>query len=298
MKKRSYIKYFAALLLFGSNGIVASGIAMTSYEIVFWRTMIGSVLLIALFLITGNRFSFWKQPKSAVCLLVSGIAMGVSWMFLYEAYRRIGVGVASLLYYCGPVIVMIFSPLLFRERLTAPKLAGFAIVAAGVVLLNGRMSGGMDRVGFLCGAMSAVMYFFMVVFNKKAAGIPGTENSTLQLTVSFLTVAAFVLIRQGLAVSVPRGDILRIVFLGLVNTGIGCWFYFSSIGDLPVQTVAICGYLEPLSAVLLSVTLLGERMTAAQAVGAAMILGGAALGELVKPRAKERNGCNDIGNDV
>ena len=73
-----------------------------------------------------------------------------------------------------------------------------------------------------------------------------------------------------------------ILILGIFNTGIGCYFYFSSIGDLPVQTVAICGYLEPLSAVVFSVLFLGESMTIVQVVGAMLILGGAAFGELFR----------------
>lgn len=279
--KKAYMKYFAALLLFGSNGIVANRIALTSYEIVLLRTMIGSALLIAVFLLTGQRFTFWKHPQSAVYLLVSGVAMGVSWMFLYEAYQRIGVSLSSLLYYCGPVVVMVLSPLLFREKLTAPKLIGFGVVVIGVFLLNGHAGNNMDHGGLFLGGMSAVMYFFMVVCNKKAIAITGSENSTFQLTVSFLTVAVFVLFRQGLSIHIPEGCLFWIVFLGLVNTGIGCWFYFSSIGSLRVQTVAICGYLEPLSAVVLSVVLLGEQMNIAQIIGAILILGGAALGELL-----------------
>ena len=55
-------------------------------------------------------------------------------MCLYEGYVRIGVGMASLLYYCGPVIVMVLSPLLFHERLTRAKLLGFAAVFAAVLL--------------------------------------------------------------------------------------------------------------------------------------------------------------------
>lgn len=46
-------------------------------------------------------------------------------MLLYEAYQQVGISIASLAYYCGPVIVMILSPFLFRETLTWPKIAGF-----------------------------------------------------------------------------------------------------------------------------------------------------------------------------
>lgn len=44
--------------------------------------------------------------------------MGISWLFLFEAYRRIGVSIASLGYYCGPVIVMALAPVMFHEKLT------------------------------------------------------------------------------------------------------------------------------------------------------------------------------------
>ncbi len=89
---KSYFKYILALLLFGSNGIVASYISLTSYEIVFWRTMIGSFLLILI--------------------------------------------IASLAYYCGPIIVMILSLLVFHYPLTKPKVIGFFTVLIGVFLVN------------------------------------------------------------------------------------------------------------------------------------------------------------------
>lgn len=227
-----------------------------------------------------GRLTFYKKPKSFLFLVVSGVAMGTSWMFLYEAYARIGVSIASLLYYCGPVIVMALSPFLFRERLTGTKLMGFAAVLCGVFLINGNAVGyGSSTFGICCGLMSAVMYAFMVIFNKKAEGITGMENSMLQLAVSFLTTAVFVGARQGYVMTIESSSIVPILVLGLVNTGVGCYFYFSSIGDLPVQTVAVCGYLEPLSAVVFSFICLHEAMGTVQLIGAVLILGGAMCAE-------------------
>ena len=108
------------------------------------------------------------------------------------------------------------------------------------------------------------------------------ENSTVQLTISFLTVAVIVGVRQGIVFEIVAENWLWILFLGLINTGIGCYFYFSSIGALPVQTVAICGYLEPLSAVLFSVLLLNESMALLQILGAVLIIGGALLDTIVR----------------
>ncbi len=280
--KIPFLKYLLALLMFGTNGIVASHISLSSYEIVLLRTLIGSLFLIAIFFLTDGKLSFYKYKKQSAFLTVSGIAMGASWMFLYEAYAQIGVSISSLLYYCGPVIVMALSPMLFKEKLTLPKITGFIAVLAGIFLVNGNISGQLNKWGIFCGLMSAVMYAFMVICNKKAKDITGLENSMLQLFASFLTTAVFVGIKQGYVMDIQAECVLPIVILGLVNTGIGCYFYFSSIGRLPVQTVVVCGYLEPLSAVMFSSLLLNEHLATLQIIGAVLIIGGAMCGELKK----------------
>ena len=283
---KAFFKYIFALLLFGSNGIVASHIDLNSYEIVLLRTLIGSLLLIAIFFLSRGKLTFWKYKKDFAFLAVSGVAMGTSWMFLSEAYTQIGVSVASLCYYCGPVIVMVLSPLLFKEKLTSIKIIGFLAVLIGIFLVNGYGASAANRFGLLCGLASAVMYAFMVIFNKKAAAISGLENSALQLFIAFATVAVFVGFKQGFKIDIPAESVLPITILGLLNTGIGCYLYFSSIGKIPVQTVAICGYLEPLSAVLFSVIFLSEKLLPMQIIGAVLIIGGAIFGEGVKTKTQ------------
>lgn len=279
--KNAYLKYISALLMFGSNGIVASYILLSSYEIVFLRTLIGSLFLILVFALSKQKIQFWKNKSHFVWLVISGVAMGASWIFLYEAYAQIGVSIATLAYYCGPVIVMILSPVIFKEKMTISKLLGFLAVIIGMLFVNGQaLSQGSISWGLICGILSAIMYAIMVVFNKKAVSVTGLENSMCQLIISFVTVTIFIALRQGFSICVTRENLMPILLLGVVNTGIGCYFYFSSIGELPVQTVSICGYLEPLSALLFSAAILGEKLSLMQITGAVLILGGAAFGEL------------------
>lgn len=288
--KKSYFKYIAALLLFGSNGIVASNISLTSYEIVLMRTGIGSILLICLFLFTKKKIDFAKNKRDIIFIILSGITMGISWICLYEAYSQIGISISSLLYYCGPVIVIILSPFLFEEKLTASKVIGFIIVLIGIFLVNGNIANEDVKIyGLICGGMSAIMYSLMVIFNKYAKNIKGLENSLIQLIASFLTVALFTGIKSGYAIHIKSGEWIWILILGFINTGIGCYLYFSSIGKLPAQTVAICGYLEPLSAVVLSVLILNEVIWPMQIIGAVLIISGAIVGEN-SYRSKDR--CN------
>lgn len=273
MDHKAFMKYLSALLLFGLNGIVASHIPLTSYEIVFLRTFIGSALLIALFLLGNGKFHIKVHKKDTFFIVLSGFAMGTSWMFLYEAYQQIGVSLSSLLYYCGSVVVMISSPLIFHEKLTAPKIIGFAMVLIGILLVNGNIVNSSNVWGLFCGVMSAVMYFFMVTFNKQSEMISGMENSAIQLAASFLTVAVFVGIKQTFVIHVPPASWGWILMLGIVNTGIGCYLYFSPLAKLPVQTVSVCGYLEPLSAVVFASLLLGEKMTIVQIIGKCLVSG-------------------------
>jgi drug/metabolite transporter (DMT)-like permease len=285
MKNKAAFKYIAALLLFGSNGIVASHISLSSYEIVFTRTLIGGLFLALIFISSKQKVRFWRNKSHSLYLVISGAAMGASWVFLFEAYAQIGVSIATLAYYCGPVIVVILSPIIFKEKMTAAKLLGFLAVLLGMFCVNGQaLLQGNVSWGLVFGILSAFMYAFMVIFNKKAVSITGLENPMWQLIISFITVAVFLSLKQGFSVHITSGNLIPILLLGIVNTGIGCYFYFSSIGDLPVQTVAIFGYLEPLSALFFSAALLGESLSFLQLAGAVLILGGAAFGELFRQK--------------
>jgi RarD protein len=281
--KKSYITYIIALLLFGTNGIVAKLIALNSYEIVFTRTLIGSVFLVLIFAFSGKKTKTQINKQHLLLIALSGVAMGISWMFLYEAYAQIGVSVASLAYYCGPVIVMMLSQVLFKEKLTWAKVLGFLAVIIGMLCVNQKAAlGGGVSWGLVFGILSAVMYAFMVILNKKAKSLTGLENSVVQLISSFITVAVFVGLKEGFLIKIEPSSIMPILILGVINTGLGCYLYFSSIGALPVQTVAVCGYLEPLSALLFSAVFLMEKLDFLQIVGAGLILGGAAFGELYR----------------
>lgn len=276
-----FIKYLCSVLIYGSNGIVASHIDLASYEIVFMRSVISVTFLLALFKLTGGKFTFMNHRKDFCALLISALSMGVSAMFLFEAYSQVGVGVATLLFYCGPVFVMALSPIMFGEKLTRKVLLGFGIVFLGQLLVNGRVvvSGG-NLWGIFCGIMSAVTYVSMVSVSKKCAAITGLEKATLQLIIAMIPPTIFLAATQGFHISIPSGSWPALLLLGIFNIGIGTYLFYTSINFLPIQTVAVCGYLEPLAAVILSAVLLGEQMTALQILGAVLIIGGAIFCEL------------------
>lgn len=285
--KKDFLKYLAGLLLFGSNGIIASHIALSSYEIVFLRSCLGSVFLIALFLAAGRRFTAFSHKKDLMFIAASGAAMAANWLFLFEAYQQIGVSLSIIINYCGPAIAVAASIILFKDKPTAVKTAALLCALLGAVLINGFAAKGEIGIsGLVCAVLSAFSYAALIVLNKCSKNIVGMENAVLQLFFTALSVAIYLGCRGAWQMTIPAGSWPWILWLTLLNTGVGCYFYFSSISALPVQTVAVCGYLEPLFAVVLSVIFLRESLRPLQVLGAALILGGAAFGEC-KVSAKE-----------
>ena len=136
----------------------------------------------------------------------------------------------------------------------------------------------------------------MIVLNKQAHGLHDIDNSALQLAAAFAVCVAACAAAGEAPFAVSEGSIAPMLTLGLVNTGFGCYLYFSSIGKLSAQSVAVCDYLEPLSAVVLAGAFLGESLTATQTLGAALIICGALGSELGgkprKPRYLNRSATN------
>lgn len=280
--KNTYAKYLSSLLLFGTNGIVASFILLPSLQIVLVRTSLGMLLLLCVVLLQ-RRCLPHVRGKNLGLVLGSGVAMGVCWVFVYLAYREIGVGLASLLYALGPVLVMATSPLLFGERLTGPVVLGFLVVLSGSFLVNGgALQGGASWMGIVHGIFSAFAYACMIVFCKKAKADDGLGCTLLQLVAATATAMCAILITGTPLEPITADSLLPALVLGFANTGLGCYLYFSSIGSLRAQTVTVCDNLETLTAVVLSALVLGEALSATQCLGAAMVILGAVFCEVAQ----------------
>ena len=284
------LMFIVSVLLFGTNGIVSNGISLQSSQIVLLRTLIGSVVLIVIFLLMGNRFEFMKHRRSFFFIVVSGVSMGLSWLCLFEAYDKIGVGLATIEYYCGPIIVMALSSVIFKEKFTAVKIIGFITVFIGmliVTLYGADISN--DSAGIMLGILSAVLMATMVISNKLATEITGMENPVLQLTVAFITVFIGSLFGNSVSFEIMPNDVLPIIVLGLINTAFGCFLYFMALPHLKSQSVAVLGYLEPLVAVILSILVLSESAGLLDAVGIIMVFVGSIICEFYGNNPEERS---------
>ena len=280
-RSKSLIFFIASMVIFGTNGLIVANISLGSAEIVLMRTFLGSLFLLAVVLVKRS-FSFADLKADLVPATIGGAALGLNWVLLFSAYRSAGVGLSTLTYYCGPIIVLALSPVLFKEKLTWNKLLAIAAVAVGMFCITGDIEPGSDvQTGILFGGGAALLYASLIVANKRVKRLSGLNCAMYELLVAFFVVLIYLIASNAKLPVIPAAeDIIWVLVIGLVNTGLAYYLYFSSLQKLPGQTVALVCYIDPLTALLVSGAFLGEKLLAVQIAGAVLILGGACLGEL------------------
>ena len=282
MNRSKYLILFvASMVIFGTNGLIVANISLGSAEIVLMRTFLGSLFLLAIVLVKRS-FSFADLKADLIPATIGGAALGLNWVLLFSAYRSAGVGLSTLTYYCGPIIVLALSPVLFKEKLTWNKLLAIAAVAVGMFCITGDIEPGSDvQTGILFGGGAALLYASLIVANKRVKRLSGLNCAMYELIVAFFVVLIYLLASNVKLPVIPAAeDIVWVLVIGLVNTGLAYYLYFSSLQKLPGQTVALVCYIDPLTALLVSGAFLGEKLLGVQIAGAVLILGGACLGEL------------------
>lgn len=267
----------AAMVIFGTLGVFTRNIGVTSGELALYRAVLASVLIgFYLVFIKKSGLNLKNAGRELPLLLASGIAMGINWILLFQAYRYTTISAATLSYYFAPVIVTVASPLLFHERLTAKQIVCFVMSTLGLVLIIGT-GGGEETAGItgiLFGLGAAVFYAAVILLNKFIKNVAGIQRTILQMLAAVVTLLPYVALSSGFNLNLLDGTGWAcLLTVGLFHTGITYCLYFSALKDLTGQEAAILSYIDPLVAVIISVLLLGEPMTLMQLIGGALILG-------------------------
>ena len=267
----------ASMAIFGTLAPFVRNINVSSGELALYRAIMAAVMVGVFLLATGQKLKIRGAGKDLWLLLLSGGAMGINWILLFEAYKYTTVSVATLSYYFAPVIVTALCPLLFREKLTGRQILCFVGSTVGLVLVInvGSLSGGGNNLlGVLFGLGAACFYATVILLNKFIKGVAGIQRTFLQFIAAIIVLTPYVLTTGGVTLGgLNTTGWVCLLIVGVVHTGVTYCMYFSSLKELPGQTAAILSYIDPLVAVLISVLALGESMTALQAIGGAMILG-------------------------
>ena len=278
------LRYLAAMLIFGTIGLFVRSIELPSTVIVLCRGFIGSAFLFAAGALLGRKVNWTSVRANCARLASSGVLLGLNWVLLFEAYKSATIAAATLIYYLAPIFVMALSVVFLGERLTARKCLCPAAALFGMSLVAGFWSpnaaANSTMVGLLQ-ALGAAGFYAALILNNKFIGrtvpVDPLDSALVQLFTAALVLVPYVTAVVDL--STIRPDALSLgltLVVAVLHTAVAYWLFFSAIPKLEAARIAVFAYVDPATAILLSILLLKEPFTLASVGGALLILGAAA----------------------
>ncbi|MPM82236.1 hypothetical protein SDC9_129297 [bioreactor metagenome] len=283
MKEKIY--FLISMIIFGAVGVFAKYITMPSAAIALCLSLIGTVFLLVLFKCTNKKVEWSKVKKNIAPLFIASITLSGNWIFLFEAYKETTIANAALSYYFAPVLVILFSPVVLKERLSRKKLVCISVAFLGLFLIlqnsNGSTTGN-HLLGITYGLIAAGFYAGLTLVNKFIQDLDGLSNTLLQLSFAVVILFQFVLFTNELNYfSLTSDNVLLMLMMGILHGGIGFYLFFVGMNTLKGQSIAILSYVDPLTSLLISVLFVGEKMSLQQLFGTVLLLGAIWIGDAV-----------------
>ena len=290
-KSKAKLSLIVSMAAFGTLAPFVRNISVSSGELALYRAVMAAMLIGIYLFVTHQKLNISKMGRDLPILFLSGAAMGVNWILLFEAYKYTTVSVATLSYYFAPVIVTIVCPILFKEKMTKKQIICFAMSTVGLALVVGLTNlggGSSDTLGVLFGLGAACFYATVIILNKYIKNVSGIHRTLLQFFAAIIVLIPYVAATSGVNLGTMNTmGWICLLIVGLVHTGVCYCLYFSSLKDLTGQQAAILSYIDPLVAVVISVAVLGEAITVSQLIGGVLILGFTLWNEIGNSKEEE-----------
>lgn len=278
-------QYLLAMTIFGTIGLFVKFIELPSTVIALSRGALGTLFLLLVLKLLKRRINTASVKSNFKHLVIAGVALGLNWIFLFEAYRLTSVATATLAYYMAPIILILLSPILLHERIPLGKWICVICALFGMSLISGVWEGSENIAldGITMGLIAACFYASVVINNKFLKGLDPYDSSIVQLAVAAIVLLPYVLFTVDFSVLKPDTTTIGLTLaVGILHTGVAYWLYFSALPKLEAARIAIFSYIDPAIAILLSVFVLMEPMTTTGVIGAVLILGAALASEFVE----------------
>lgn len=273
MGNKVILRYLFALFLYGTIGLFLHFISYSSEFVVLCRGVLGSLFIAGTLFLRKEKIDLSAIRRNLPLLALSGIALGLNWVFLFAGYRY-GIAISSLCNYMAPIIVVVIASLIYKERINIRQIFCIVLAFLGMTFLIGLFEGNIqtDIRCIVYGSLAAVGFVILVLCNRKLKEIEALEKTLIQLLFSALTVLPYVIFNSGFPKENDTLSTILVLILGFLHTGVAYICYFSSIDVLPAQSIAVLGYLEPVLNLLFGALILHEKISITGLIGAILIL--------------------------
>ncbi len=274
--KKAYLECIVSMLIFGTIGIIRRYIPFSSTFLAFIRGILGGTYLLVYIKITKRGINTIKG-RALPIIILTGVVIGLNWVFLFESYNYTSVSAATMCYYMQPTFVMLLSPIFLKEKLTIKKGLCAVISLIGMLFVSGVLSEKRittsDTKGIFYALIAALLYASVIILNKKTDSIDAYMKTAIELLSASGAILPYLLLTEDISkISFSVSSLILVLTVGILHTGIAYTMYFGSMKSLSAQSTALISYVDPVSALILSNFLLNENIGLLGWLGATAII--------------------------
>ncbi|WP_147803292.1 DMT family transporter [Alkalicoccus halolimnae] len=277
MQAKGLFLIILAAVCWGISGGIAAILIAEGWDpivISFYRGAVGFLCFFAWFLVRFGE-SRHVSRRTFIWSMLAGVGVAGNFSFYFLSIEASSVAVAATLMYTAPIFVLLTSFLLKIERSTWFKWGCIASVLMGIFLLTGSYDISSLSVSYLgtAAGLAAGLSYALFIFGFKNASAYGKPQTILTLAFfSFCIILIFFADKNEAARVVLSGDLGWFLLLGLIGAGLSFIFYVVGIRYTAPTTASMVAMVEPVTASLFVVLLLGDHLTVIQLLGMLIIL--------------------------
>lgn len=274
---KGYALAAMAAAAYGTNPAFAIPLyeqGMNPNSVLFFRYLFGIPLIALVMAARGVPFRLSREEIGPTAIL--GILMAFSSLALFESYKYINSGIASTLLFVYPVMVAVMMIFFFHEKMRMSVVLCLVIMSVGLILLmkpQGEIT--LSPFGCLLVMVSALTYALYIIFvnvSKVIKAIPTSKLLFYVLACGSAVYLAMLPLGNELTMPTKESGWLNLTALAVIPTLLSLTCTTKAIQLIGSTPTAILGALEPVSAVLLSVTVLGQSLTPRDIAGGILII--------------------------
>lgn len=243
-------------------------------SVLFYRFFIAAIILAFLMLIQKKSFSITK--KEFLILAVLGILFGISSLSLFTSFRYMDAGIASTLLFVYPVMVTIIMAVFFKEKITFSTVLSILLALTGIAMLyKNDGNNTLNTIGVVLVMLSSLAYaVYIIVVNKSSLMMSSVKLTFYVLVFCMLTIVihSFSAKANHIQLLTTSTSWMWAIMLALVPTIISLIMMVQAVHNIGSTPTAIMGALEPLTAVIIGITIFDEMFTVRLETGIIMIL--------------------------
>ncbi|MCR8848448.1 DMT family transporter [Rossellomorea sp. SC111] len=266
-----------AAICWGISGGIADILMDKGWDPIVISLYRGAVGFICFFVWFLLRFSQNRgiSTRTWIWSLVAGVGVAGNFTFYFLSIQASSVAIAATLMYTAPVFVLLISFLLRLEQSTWFKWFCIASVLLGIILLTGAYNTKTISVSFLgiLAGLSAGLSYALFIFGFKNASSHGKPPTTLTIAFFSFCLILFFFTDKGEAAAVLSSkDLGLFLLLGILGAGLSFLVYVNGIRRTTPANASMVAMVEPVTASLFGVLVIGDHLNIIQILGMAVIL--------------------------